>query len=45
MKLFKTTKKRIICEKYLRCDDFLTTNKHRVLQNFLRKYDTIKTCP
>ena len=42
MKLFK---QRIICQKYLRCDNFLTTNKHKVLQNFLKPYSDDKTKP
>ena len=40
MKLFK---QRIICQKYLRCNDFLTTNKHEVLHNFLKPYSDDKT--
>ena len=45
IRLFKTTKQTIICQKQLRCDDVLTTNKHKVLPNFLKHYSDGKRKP
>ena len=45
MKLLKTTKQINICQKYLCCNDFLTTNKRKVLYNFLKHYNDGKTKP
>ena len=45
IKLSKPTKQKIIFQKCLRCDDFLATNKHKVLHNLLKHYSDDKIKP